>query len=90
MPAPADVEARVIAIFADNKRVPPESLTPATTFEQLGIDSLDALNIAFALEEAFHVSISDDQLRAQRSVGDAIAGIRKLLEETPMAGAQAP
>ncbi len=81
MAARPDVEARVIAIVAENKRVAPETITPATTFAELNIDSLDALNIAFALEEAFNISIPDEQLRALKTVGDSVAGVRELLAQ---------
>jgi len=88
MVAGPDLAARVIAVFADNKRLEPGRITAATTFAELNMDSLDALNIAFALEEAFHISIPDEQLRSLRTVGDAIEGVRKLLADGKSAAAQ--
>ncbi len=72
------IAERVLAAIADTKRVPVDSVTPEATFEQLKIDSLDALNFAFALEEEFHISIPDEQLRELKTVGDAIEGVRRL------------
>ena len=45
------VEERVIRVFADFKKVPPEEITMDTTFDELGFDSLDGLNLVFELEE---------------------------------------
>lgn len=73
------IAPRVIAVIADTKRLPVESVTEASTFEQLKIDSLDALNIAFALEDAFQVSIPDDELRGLKTVGDAVRGVEQLI-----------
>ena len=70
---------RVIRVIAKNKKVPAEQLTPATRFDELTVDSLDALNMIFSLEEEFDISIPNDQAAQMKSVGDAIAGVEKLL-----------
>jgi acyl carrier protein len=44
------VEERVIRVFADFKKVPIEEITMDTTFEELGFDSLDGLNLVFELD----------------------------------------
>jgi acyl carrier protein len=48
-----DIEQRVIRLIAKNKKMAPEGLSPATRFDDLKMDSLDALNMIFALEEEF-------------------------------------
>jgi len=52
---------------------------PASTFDELAIDSLDGINIAFALETEFDVDIPDDSLPRMRSVADIVAGIGGLV-----------
>ena len=49
-PATADLGTRVIEIIAKTQRIPLESISLDSTFEQLKIDSLDGINIVFALE----------------------------------------
>ena len=39
---------RVIRVIAKNKKMAPEELSPATRFDNLKTDSLDALNMIFA------------------------------------------
>ncbi len=74
------VEERVIRVFADFKKVPPEEITMDTTFDELGFDSLDGLNLVFELEEEFDMTIPDDRVADMKGVRQAVDGIEALLE----------
>ena len=74
------VAERVIRVFADFKKVPPEEITMDTTFEELGFDSLDGLNLVFELEEEFDMTIPDDRVADMKGVRQAVEGIEALLE----------
>ena len=79
MEAVADnLEERVIAIIAKRKHLDPASLTAASTFEQLGIDSLDAADLLFTFEDDFGIVVPDDVARSMRSVGEVVEGLRGL------------
>ena len=73
------VEERVIRVFADFKKVPVEEITTDTTFEELGFDSLDGLNLVFELEEEFDLTIPDDRIADMKGVRQAVDGIEALL-----------
>jgi acyl carrier protein len=73
-----DVANRCIAIIAKSKGIPADTITPASTFEELTIDSLDKINISFEVEEAFNIDIPDEALGTIRTVGDMIDGVTKL------------
>jgi len=60
-------------------RLPEGHVTLDSTFAELGMDSLDAMNLLFALEEEFGISIPDEEARALRTVRGAIDGVEKLL-----------
>lgn len=77
-PVSDTLEPRVIAIIAKHKHRDPAGLTAATTFEQLGIDSLDAADLLFKFEDEFGIIVPDDVARSLRSVGDVVAGLRGL------------
>jgi acyl carrier protein len=79
-PATADLGTRVIEIIAKTQRIPLESISLDSTFEQLKIDSLDGINIVFALENEFGINIPDDGVQSMRSIGETVEGVRKLLE----------
>jgi acyl carrier protein len=74
-----DVLQRTIAEVAEIKRIPVESIRPDSTFQELGLDSLDAMNLLFALEEEFDISIPDSEARAIRGVREASEGVARLL-----------
>ncbi len=74
-----DLTAKVIAEIASVKRIPAEKIFIDSTFEELAIDSLDATNLLFALEEEFGVSIPDPEARAIKTVRDAVTQVEKLL-----------
>jgi acyl carrier protein len=73
---------RIIQVIAQTQKLPAESIRPDSTFQELGIDSLDGINIVFALESEFGINIPDDDLNSIRSIPDVIAGVRKLLSQS--------
>ena len=65
----AEISRKVEEIIRDQRTIPDDPIDPDTQLDTLGFDSLDALNIVFALEETFGISISDDEVRDGRSLG---------------------
>lgn len=76
-----DLDAHVIRIIAETQRIPVESISIDSTFEQLKIDSLDGINIVFAVENEFAISIPDDGVQNLHSVREVVDGVRKLIQE---------
>ena len=74
-----DLIRRVISCIASTQHMAAERITLDSTFEELGIDSLDGINILFALENEFNINIPDDAARSIRSVREMVEGIEKLL-----------
>ena len=72
---------RVAAVIAKTQHMPAEAITIDKTFEELGFDSLDGMNILFAVETEFGISIPDDQVPQIKSVRQMVDGIQKLLAE---------
>jgi acyl carrier protein len=72
---------RVLKTIATSKRIPLERVTIDADFQGLGIDSMDAVEILFALENEFDISIPDDQVRQVRNVRQMVDGIEKLVAE---------
>jgi acyl carrier protein len=71
---------KVIRIIADKQRIPLETVTLDSSFEELKIDSLDGINIIFAIEEEFDISVPDEGVHTIRSVRDMVNGVRSLIE----------
>jgi acyl carrier protein len=72
------IEDRLIAIVRARKKYHDVALTRATSLQDAGIDSLDALNILFDIEETFDISIPDEDARRIRTVGDIIDMVSRL------------
>ncbi len=70
---------RVLKVIATSKRIPIEKVTIDSDFQQVGIDSMDAVEILFALENEFDISIPDDEVRSVRNVRQMCEGVEKLV-----------
>jgi acyl carrier protein len=73
-----DIATRCIEIIAKSKSIPADTVTLASTFDELNIDSLDKINISFEVEEAFAIEIPDEALGTLKTVGDMVEGVTRL------------
>lgn len=87
--ADGTVEERVIKVFADFKKISPDEIKRESTFEELGLDSLDGLNLIFELEEEFDLTVPDDKVQEMKTVGEVVEGIEYLIENPYDASAAA-
>jgi acyl carrier protein len=74
-----ELTQRVLKCIATSKRIPLEQVTIDSEFQQLGIDSMDAVEILFALENEFDISIPDEEVRTVRNVRQMAEGVEKLV-----------
>jgi acyl carrier protein len=61
-------EIIVNSVGCDESVITPE----ATVKDDLGIDSLAVVELVMALEDAFGISINEEQLKSIRTVGDIV------------------
>ena len=80
---------RVIKVIAATQKIAPERITIDSTFEELGIDSLDGINILFALENEFNVNIPDEGAQGLKGIRDMVEALDNLLA-SGQAGAAGP
>ena len=74
-----DLVERVRRVIAQANRISSEDVTIDSTFEELGMDSLDRGILLFALEEEFDISIPAQEAKSISSVREVAAGIETLL-----------
>jgi acyl carrier protein len=74
-----DILRRVVDAIAKTIHKPAEEIPADASFESIGVDSLDGIQILFALEQEFDISIPDDEAKKIRSIPDVVAGVRQLL-----------
>ncbi len=75
-----NVAEKVIEIITREQHLEPSAVTIDSTFAELGIDSLDAVNILFALESEFQIDIPDNVAQNMRSVRQAVESLNRVLE----------
>jgi acyl carrier protein len=75
-----DIAERVRNIVAERLNVNPEEVTPETTFEDLGADSLDVMDLVMELEQEFDIEIPDEDAEKIRTIEDTIKYIQSRLQ----------
>lgn len=72
----SEIGDRVMKVIVEHLGVYPDKVTPQASFiDDLGIDSLDVVELVMALEDEFGVEIPDDEAEKIRTVQDAISYI---------------
>ncbi|HSP46832.1 MAG TPA: acyl carrier protein [Clostridiaceae bacterium] len=72
---------KVKAIMADKLSISEDEITMDSTFEDLGADSLDIVELVMALEEEFDIEISDETAESAKKVGDVVNYLKTLVGE---------
>ncbi len=73
------LEQQVIEIIAKKKKLDPAALTADSTFTELGIDSLDGMDLLFTFEDAFNITIPDNVAQQMKSVREVTDSLRRVL-----------
>ena len=74
----SDIEAKVKEIIVDQLGVNADQVVPdAKMIEDLGADSLDAVELVMAIEEEFEIEVPDEEAEKLAAVGDIIAHVEK-------------
>ena len=77
-----DLEPRVKQILTNRLGIPSGEITlDAKLVDDLGMDSLDAVELAIASERQFNVALSDEQVAKLTTVADIIALVQRLADE---------
>lgn len=67
------IEQEVIAMVSRQLGISDQAITPNQhLFDDLGADSLDAIELVMEAEEVFEIEISDDDAEKVKTVQDAI------------------
>ena len=82
MTAKTEIAERLRTIMAKELKKDVDSITPTHTLrEDLGLNSLDAIELMFKIEEEFDISIPDKDMQSLVRVGDVIAYLEGRLNQ---------
>lgn len=68
---------RIKELIAQTAGVPVEKISPESKFQDLGMDSLDALSLISDLEQEFNIKIPNQELLKIKTVGQAFESLQK-------------
>jgi acyl carrier protein len=73
--------ARVIGVLAQSFQLDHRSIHPSShLFEELELDSIDAIDLMVGLEEETGIKLSEDELHQIRRVQDVVDAIYRRME----------
>ncbi|MDQ3242976.1 MAG: acyl carrier protein [Gemmatimonadota bacterium] len=75
------IAGRFIQMIAESYQIPVEKITPETSFESMGIDSLGAMSMIGEIEEEFNISVPNEDVLTMSTVGQALACLQRLVPE---------
>jgi acyl carrier protein len=69
-----DVTAEILQVIADYKGIDVRTLSPSLTLEELDVDSLEAFDILWEMEQKFHIEIplGAQEMRNAGTLGDVV------------------
>jgi acyl carrier protein len=76
-PVSEPIFQKVVELIVKGTKIPRERIKPDSTFEELGLDSLDATTLLYELEETFDVQIPNDALKV-RNVREVVEYLERL------------
>ena len=79
----AEILARVVEVLANSFDLDPDQIQPTShLFEDLDLDSIDAIDLVVGLEEETGLDVNEEELKAIRIVQDVVDLVhRKLGDE---------
>lgn len=70
---------KIATLLSTKKGVNKELISIDSTFEELGLDSLDSIELIADMEEEFNVTIPNTELQGIKSIRNAVDGLSKAL-----------
>jgi acyl carrier protein len=77
-----DIATKIFDIVAKEKRLESETLTLDTKLEDIQIESVDLVEIIFAIEDEFDIDIPQDETDFKlETMRDIVDGVKRLIAE---------
>ncbi|MDY5853546.1 MAG: phosphopantetheine-binding protein [Bacilli bacterium] len=70
-----DIRLKLSEVFASKS--PNAKLEDETKLEDLGLDSLDKIELLYAIEESFGIEFENEEMQSFITIGDIVKSIEK-------------
>lgn len=80
------LEQQVMAIIRRKKKLDEAAVGPDSTFAELGIDSLDGMDLLFEFEDTYNLSIPDETAQQMRSVRQVVDSLLVAMSQSSVGG----
>lgn len=80
-----DVTDKIVQIIARECELDTASVRPESTLDDLGISSVDLVQVMFQIEEEFDIYLADEQIGFDvENVGQVIEAVQRLVSAKPV------
>jgi len=77
-----EISEKVIAVLADKGKVEKDQINMGSSLvDDLGMDSLDAVEMVFEFEEQYGIQIPDEAIQGFKFVRDIVSYLMKVIPE---------
>lgn len=70
---------KVVALISANNHLPPETIKLDSSFEDLGMDSLDGLTLINDLENEYNITLTNEEVVNIKTVQQAVDNLTKAI-----------
>lgn len=72
----------IAGVINSRFKVSRERIHPSATFDEMGLDSLSQIELAFAVEKALAIKISDGEIAGVSTVGELVELSQQIAKRT--------
>ena len=77
-----EVQEKIFDIIAKERRLDRSTLTLETRLEDINVESVDLVEIIFAIEDEFDIDVPQEEDAFQlETMGDIVTGVKRLIDE---------
>jgi acyl carrier protein len=72
---------KILVILEELFQLSKKDITLESTFDDIGLDSLDIVEMTMYVEDEFDIRVTEKQFEAFKTIGDVVALVDKMLSE---------
>jgi acyl carrier protein len=77
----ASLDDELLDLIAQEALTDRANLSREATLESIGLDSVDLVSVIFAIEEKYHIEISEDAFAKNGTLGEFVDTLAALIEK---------